>query len=395
MAESAYSSIRRRHLVVSLRTISRRQQTAILLVGAFLGPYSIGFMHGLASGLRTFADPGTSPAWRGMAWGGWFAATSLIVLALREPVFMLAARPFLRMLPISRAKHLACDIRSIAIAYSFLWLPIGYFLWTTWTSQAGMLSKLDGTLVMMCALAASMALQGLSLQPRLSAISLALFGAAACCVAPSAPWPASWLVLASASGLIALALLGGYERAARSRATAAIAAPVASRLAAWSGLAIPVAWRDLKHSLGLRLAWLGAVLALTAWLARDPIFCARRTGFHVVAGALSVIALYPVPAMIDERLRESLPWIFRLGVARRRSIAWSSASTLLLFTAVQAVGAGTWSAECGPLAARPIAISFAVALAMLAALAFRWRGASTWIAILCMAILAFALGEAL
>src|SRR4051812_13190815 len=137
-----YSAIRRQHLVFALRSLTRRQQTALALVVAILGPAAVGIMQGVASSLDVFVLHDTSAWWRCAAWSAWFLATGLIVLALREAVFMVAARPFLRMLPISRGAHLACDVRSIAIAYSFLWLPIGYFIWATWSSPHALPSKL-------------------------------------------------------------------------------------------------------------------------------------------------------------------------------------------------------------------------------------------------------------
>jgi hypothetical protein len=99
--------------------------------------------------------------------------------------------------------------------------------------------------------------------------------------------------------------------------------------------------------------------------------------------------------MIDERLRESLPWLYRLEAARRRAIAWSSISMLMLFIAAQGMGAQAWSMHCGPVAQGTIGVAFGGALAVLAAVAFRWDEAATWIAMLCTTVLAFALGEAL
>lgn len=392
-AAASYASIRRHHLIFSLRSLSRRQQAVVVLLAAFLGPFAIGFMDGLASGLARFVDPATSPGWRVAAWLAWFLTTGLVVLALREPVFMLAARPFVRMLPIARGAHLACDMRSIAIAYSFLWLPIGYFVWVTWASHTGLLAKVDAMFVAASALAIAMVLQTLSLQSRASAIALALLAAGAICIAPSLSWPASWLTLGGALGLAALALASGYERPARSRARTAVAAPIASRLAAWSGLAIPVAWRDLRHALGLRLAWVVAIVALDAWLANDGAFCGRRTGFHIVSNALLVLTMYRVPSMIDARLRESLPWLFRLGAARTRAIAWSSAAMLLAFGVATSVASATWTMHCGAVAQGTIAGTFGIALAVLAAAAFRWSEPSGWIAIVLVVALAFILGE--
>jgi hypothetical protein len=52
-----YSAIRRQHLVFALRSLTRRQQTALGLIVAILGPTSVGIMQGLASALDVFVRP--------------------------------------------------------------------------------------------------------------------------------------------------------------------------------------------------------------------------------------------------------------------------------------------------------------------------------------------------
>jgi len=392
---ASYSSIRRQHLVFALRSLTRRQQTALLLVAAILGPTSVGIMQGGASALDAFVARDTTAAWRAVAWLAWFLATGLIVLALREAVFMLAARPFVRMLPISRGAHLACDIRSIAIAYSFLWLPIAFFLWTLWSSARGLSPKVDATLVVAVGLSIAMALQALALQGRPSAFLLAAVAAAAFCFAPSLAWPGSWLALLTVLALAALALAIGYEHPARSGTRVRLALPLASHVAALSGLALPVAWRDLRYAIGLRLAFIGLLLGSGAWLARDGAFCGRRTGLVLVESALIVLPLYRVPALVDARLQESLPWLFRLGRARRRAIGASALMTGSVFAAAWWAAAWMWRSECGAIASALIGWTFAVALGVVSLAAFRWKEASAWIAIVALLVLTFVLGEAL
>lgn len=394
-SRATYSSIRRQHLVFALRSLTRRQQTALVLVAAILGPASVGVMQGVASALDVFVLRETSPWWRAGAWLAWFLVTGLIVLALREAVFMLASRPFLRMLPISRGMHLACDMRSIAIAYSFLWLPIAYFVWATWSSSRALAWKLDATITLAVGLAIAGALQALALQGKAAPMLLALFSAAALCVAPSIAWPGSWLVLLAAIALSGFALASGYDHAARSRVALAIALPLASRMAAVSGLAIPVAWRDLRHAIGLRAAFVATVMAAGAWLARDGAFCQRRTGLMLVEAALMVLAIHRVPALIDERLRESLPWLFRLASARRRALAASAVMMAASFAGAFACASWLWVEECGPLDRVAIATMFGTALCGLAAAALRWKEASSWVAIVTVLVIAFAAGEML
>jgi hypothetical protein len=392
---ATYGRIRRQHLVLSLRALSRRQQTTLVLAAAILGPGTLAFVAGLASGFETFVSPRTALGWRALAWAAWLATTGLIVLALREAVFMLAARPFLRMLPISRARHFACDVRSIAIAYSFLWLPVGYFLWERWSSQRGWLEKIDATFVLAAGLAIGIALQALAMQRAARALRLAAPAAIVVPFAPTAPWPVSWTLLVVALAVAGLAVASGYERPSRSRRAKGPALPFASRAAAWSGLAIPVAWRDLRHALGLRVGLVVAVLGAGAYLAADGAFCGRRTGMLLVASAAFTLAFYRAPLLVDERLRASLPWLFRLREARARAIAFAGATGFIALCASIALAAALWRAGCGPLPSLTVATPFGVLAIVLALTAFRWRDASSWIAVLAVLALASALGDAL
>jgi hypothetical protein len=308
---------------------------------------------------------------------------------------MMAARPWLRMLPIPRGVHLACDVRSIAIAYSFLWLPIAYFVWSTWSASRDVASRADATFIVAVGLAIAMALQALAMQGRPAAMLLALFGAAAYCVGPSLAWPGSWLLLLAAIALAGFALASGYERPARLRSASTMVLPFGSHLAAASGLALPIAWRDLRHAIGLRMAWMAVIAGAGAWLARDGAFCGRRTGLMLVETALVVLAMYRVPALVDERLCESMPWLFRLGTARRRAIAAATVFTAAGFAVVFLASSSLWAAECGPINRPAIAWTFSVTLAVLSLCAFRAKEASAWIAIVVLLAVTFASGEML
>ena len=131
MATLSYRQLRARHVVFSLKALSRRQQDAVLTMALLIGPAVLGALNLIASAFAIIVQPGSSLALRIVLYAGWLLVSTLVVLALREPIFMLRARDFVRGLPIKRHTHFASDLSAIAVAYSFLWTPIAYFIWET------------------------------------------------------------------------------------------------------------------------------------------------------------------------------------------------------------------------------------------------------------------------
>lgn len=391
-----YPELRRLHLANALRTLSRRQQRAFVLVAAILGPVVVPLLVASASGFEVLVDPATSPLVRLSVYVAWLGATGLVVLALREPVFMLAARPFLRALPIARSQHLACDLRSIAVSYSLLWLPIVYFVGRTWWLGGDLVARVQATAVVGVAVLLGLASQALALNVTPGALGLLAAAAVLYSVAPSGGPAVMTAGLGAALLLAALALWRFHERPGRSSAFRPVLARWSSRFATATALAGPVAWRDLRHALGLRLAILAACLAAGSAMAQEGSFCGKAGGLYIVQCAIAALALQRVPALIDERLRQSLPWLFRLARARRRSIASAFLATMATFAVYAAASTGTWRALCVSTPwIRPqlvAALVFGAALAVLGAVALRWNEASSWVATACVLALALMLG---
>ena len=368
----------------------------MVLVAAILGPVVVPLIVASAAGFEALVDPATSPLVRLAVYGAWLGATGLVVLALREPVFMLAARPFLRALPIARSQHLAGDLRAIAVSYSLLWLPIVHFVGRTWWLGGDVVARLQATAVVGVAVLLGLASQALALHLTPGAVGLLAAAAVLFSVAPSGGPAVMAAGLGAALAMAALALWRFHERPGRSSAFRPALARWSSRFATATALAGPVAWRDLRHALGLRLAILAACLAAGSAMAQEGSFCAKAGGLYTVQCAIAALALQRIPALIDERLRQSLPWLFRLARARRRSIACAFVATMAMFAVYAGAGTGTWRELClsTPWARVQLvaALVFGAALAVLGAVALRWNEASSWVATACVLALAFMLG---
>jgi len=331
-ARIAYAQLRHRHLVHTLRTMSRRQQAAFIMVAAILQPVAIAFVAGVGRTVRALAsgEGDASLAWATLA--AWLFGTSLVVFALREAIFMLRARAFLRMLPIASWRHFALDLRGVAMAYSFLWLPLAFFAGELWLSPMPAGAKLRMSSTVAGCVAAGMCLQ-----------------------------------------------VAFLELHARAHAHRVLAPRVASRLGAWSALAIPIAWRDLRAAIGLRLLLVAGLVAGGAWLAAEGGFCAKANGVYRIECAAAVLALHRIPALVHERLMESLPWLFRLGAAQAMAVAWAMAGLFSLYGVAVAAAAATWTGSCDAVRALAPVLVFGVLLAALAGLALRVKQASTWV----------------
>ncbi|HET7340344.1 MAG TPA: hypothetical protein VFL90_02695, partial [Methylomirabilota bacterium] len=391
-----YRELRRLHFVNALRTLARRQRRALVLVAAILGPVVVPLLVASAAGFEVLVDPATSPIVRLAIYLAWLGATGLVVLALREPVFMLAARPFLRALPIARSQHLASDVRAIAIAYSLLWLPIAHFLGKTWWLGGGVAARLPATAVVGVAVLLGIASHALALHLTPGAVGLLAAAAVLFSVAPAGGPAVMATGLGAAVALAALALWRFHERLRRSPVFRPVLAHASSRFATATALAGPVAWRDLRHALGLRLAILAACLAAGSAMAQEGSFCGKAGGLYIVQCAIAALALQRVPALVDERLRQSLPWLFRLARARRRSIASAFLAAMGTFAVYAGVSTWIWRGAClsAPWARLQFvaALVFGAALGVLGGVALRWNEASSWVATACVLLLAFVLG---
>jgi hypothetical protein len=315
------------------------------MVAAILQPVAVAFVAGVGRTVRALAsgEGDASLAWATLA--AWLFGTSLVVFALREAIFMLRARAFVRMLPIASWRHFALDLRGVATAYSFLWLPLAFFAGELWLSPLPAGAKLRMSSTVAGCVAAGMCLQ-----------------------------------------------VAFLELHARAHAHRIVAPRVASRLGAWSALAIPIAWRDLRAPIGLRVLLVAAFAAGGAWLAADGSFCGKSNGSYRIECAAAVLALHRIPALVQERLCESLPWLFRLGAARRKAFTWAIAGTLLLYTVAVAASAAAWSTSCAAVRVQAPALVFGVVLLVLAALALRVKLASTWVGIVAIVVVLYVWG---
>jgi len=110
----------------TLRELARRRQSALVAVAAFAGPVLFALLEPAGPAMRAAVDPGSSMLARFASIVAWIAVTTLIVMALREAVFMQAARLFLRAWPVSRLSHWVGDAAGVVIAYGFLWVLLAY-----------------------------------------------------------------------------------------------------------------------------------------------------------------------------------------------------------------------------------------------------------------------------
>jgi len=342
--------------------------------------------------MRMAVDPASPFAARWAAIVTWIAVTTLLVMALREAVFMQGARAFLRSLPVSRASHWRADAVCIALANGFLWIFLAY----------GAHRLLEGSAAVVAtrfiAWAAALALGILAqtllghLRPPewLCATGLATLAWAVASEAGGAVWV---LALAAPLGLLAAMVVRRYERPppARRVRRRQVRPPGPARFA------LEVLQHERSEALVLRVGGALAIVAAGTALAASGGFCAKAWGMGVAQLAALGLLLHRLPALAHEILAGPLGFLFRLRRARWRAMAALFGVAAGLFATSALASAGAWRLECGPLDLdrwRVSWILFGAVFGGASIAAPRLGTASSWVCVVAFGVVALALATA-
>jgi hypothetical protein len=382
-----YIRIRHEHLVRSLQDLWRRQQGLVVAVLAFMGPVVLGLGEPLGNGVARAVSPLVAWTERAAIISGWFVVSSIMVMSLREAIFMMLARAFLDVLPIAAFERMLADARCVAVAYSLLWLPLAWALIRApFPDAAAVIAVIVMSIVTQSAF------------PVMTWARAVAFAAAFALLIASAD--AGSLRFAVLAVAVASALLTAYisHHARLPRPVAIVRPRMAHNLAVRSALALPILFGELRNSTLLRIAAVAVVAMGGSAFARLDGQCGKGWGVYLVELVVFAWAIHRLPVLVDERGRASLGFLFRIPAARRRAVLFTMGATMILFASATWVAAGQWAASCAvPEASRalPAAIALGVTLVIVSLAALRLAASSAWASLAVLAGVALALGNAL
>jgi len=372
-----------------------------MAIAILVGPAVIGAVDLIASAFAIIVKPESSLALRIVLYAGWLLVSTLVVLALREPIFMLRARDFIRSMPIKRHAHFASDISAIAVAYSFLWAPIAYFIWEVWSGKVDR-PKWDASSALLIGILLGIVVQVMALHISRRTVLLLLFSTFLYSAAPSLEY-LRWPAYVASLSLAALSVVRDYERRPSSAKDVAAAIQWRAAVPAWHAggpLAFRVLAGDLRHAMGLRLAVVLGALCFSTWLAAQEYFCNRGWGAYLVQLGVVVVALHRLPALTLERLIQAMPFIYRLRKARMQEHVASLGLVFLVYGSVAALTAFAWRQSCDSSGLSMFraawgAVGFASILIALNTLAYLKPQSSTWVGIISVLTGALLFGQLL
>jgi hypothetical protein len=294
-----YYQLRRLHFRMTIKAWLRGIDKALL---AFAGVLPIGivavisvFVLVQADALRTLLRADAPLEQRLAVIAAWQLVTFVLLRALREAVLMPKARAYFASLPIPSSSELQADFTFALQGYSILWAPLGWVAFTTQTSQAWWSL---GVLIVM-SLCANLAL--LRARPWHSLPALVALPILALTVSPAA------LIGPVCVACVALwrSYLPGRVRPARLPRTRHFG----ERLSIRSGLALSFLAHDLRSNVLIRLGFITGTLAACLLMAALRAQGEAGTRSLVFVGAVAVVALYPLPALVRSTLLTRLHFV--------------------------------------------------------------------------------------
>ena len=377
----------------TLRELARRRQAAFVALAAFTGPVLLALLEPAAPAMRGAVDPAAPFLARFASIVTWIAVTTLLVLALREAVFMQGARGFLRALPVSRVSHWLADAAGIVVAYGVLWILLAY-------GAHRMLSgpRIPGIAMSLLTIAAALAIAILA-QTLLGQVSapewIAATGAAALlwAAAPAVGGAGQVALLADSLALLCALAFCRYERPRRAQRLRLRRA----RAPGPARFALEVLRYERFEAVALRLGGAIAIVAAGAALAANGGFCAKAWGVGVAQLAALGLVLHRLPALAHEVLTGAIGFLFRLRGARRRAMAALFGVAASAFASSAMAAAGAWRLECGALDLEQWRLSwvlFGSGFVAASLAAPRMGTASSWICAVGFGVVALALATA-
>jgi hypothetical protein len=302
-----YFELRQRHFTTTLRNWFRGlDKTIIALVAVLqfiLTALATVVVMGLAWGLGRFLDPAADLATRAAVVAAWQCASWILLRALAEPAFMPRARRFIDALPVVPSRKMQADLALAALAYSFLWVPVLWILFTPHTGEPGRAALTLAELAGLSLCVNIPALRGAWRHAVGALLALGVFAAI-----PGQGLVAELARLA-ATALGATALWLTYLPGARPAALPARASAFADRLALRTGLVLPLLAHELRANLLVRLGLIASTLAACLIVIRLRTNDTSTVSVVVFVAAVATLALYRLPALIRSTLLTKLHFL--------------------------------------------------------------------------------------
>jgi hypothetical protein len=312
-----YQALRTAHFRLTLKAWLKGLDKALLAIVAvlqfILTAIVVMTVYGLAHAL-TLLYTETADLWdRILVVAAWQCLSLILLRALREAVFMPRARTFFDSLPVGAAQKLRADLTLASLGYSFLWLPVGWCLFSATQANAAV-SLIELVLLSLCVNLTL--LRGATRLASTAVLALALF---AVCRGAGPGIEGLRLVAVAVAGAAAWwsYLPGGIPlRHARRRSA------WADRVALDSGLVIPLLANELKSNLLVRLGFIAATFAVCLLAMRLRTSDASTASVVVFVAAIAAIALYSLPALSRRVLLTKLQFLAgNPAFARRMRLA--------------------------------------------------------------------------
>jgi len=299
-----YQALRNSHFRITLKSWFRGLDKAFIAIVAvlqfILTAIVVMVVYGLAQALSLLQAESTGRWDRLLVVAAWQGISFILLRALREAALMPRARAFFDALPVSAAQKFQADSRLALLGYSFLWLPVGWCLFTAATPEKTSLVLAELVIISLCVNLA--VLRGATRPAALAFGALVLFAAQ-----DTGRWIEPVRLLAAVIALAALwrsYLPGGLP--VRHRRSAG---GFADRLALRSGLVIPLLTHELRSNLAVRLGCIAATLGACLVLIEVRTSDASQASVVVFVAAVAALGLYSLPALCRDTLLGKLHFL--------------------------------------------------------------------------------------
>ena len=132
-----YQALRNSHFRITLKSWFRGLDKAVIAIVVvlqfILTAIVVMVVYGLAQALSMLQAETTGRWDRILVVAAWQGISFILLRALREAALMPRARAFFDALPVPATQKFQADSRLALLGYSFLWLPVGWCLYTAST----------------------------------------------------------------------------------------------------------------------------------------------------------------------------------------------------------------------------------------------------------------------
>lgn len=324
-----YQALRTAHFRLTLKSWFKGLDKAVIAIVAVLQFILTAMVamavYGLAQALTVLYTETAVTGDRLLVVAAWQGLSLILLRALREAVFMPRARLFFDALPVRATQKLRADLTLAVLSYSFLWLPVGWCLFTPSNGNAAFpLSEL--VLLSLCVNLT--VLRGATRPAAIAVLALALFAISS--GAGAAVESLRLLASALAGAALWWSYLPGGIPLRHGRRRSAFA----DRVALASGLVVPLLANELKSNLLVRLGFIAATLGACLIAMRLRTNDASTASVVVFVAATAALALHSLPALSRRVLLTKLQFL-----AGNPAFAWRMRFAAYVIPAVLFAGA--------------------------------------------------------